>query len=48
MGYVQTAFANEKIDIIPYDADPAKFVANALSPAKVSRVEVADSDDESE
>lgn len=24
----------EKIDIIPYEKDPAKFVANALSPAK--------------
>lgn len=28
----------EKIDIIPYDEDPARFVCNALSPAEVSRV----------
>ncbi|MEE9403206.1 MAG: transcription termination factor NusA, partial [Desulfobacteria bacterium] len=28
----------EKIDIIPWRSDPAKFVCNALSPAEVSRV----------
>jgi N utilization substance protein A len=28
----------EKIDIIPFDEDPARFVCNALSPAEVSRV----------
>lgn len=28
----------EKIDIIPWHADPAKFVCNALAPAEVSRV----------
>ncbi|KPJ68763.1 MAG: transcription elongation factor NusA [Syntrophobacter sp. DG_60] len=28
----------EKIDIVPWDADPAKFVYNALAPAKVVRV----------
>lgn len=28
----------EKIDIIPYHIDPAKFVCNALSPAEISRV----------
>ncbi len=28
----------EKIDIIPWSNDPAKFVCNALSPAKVSKV----------
>jgi N utilization substance protein A len=32
----------EKIDIIPYNADPAKFVCNALSPAKVSKVYLND------
>ena len=32
----------EKIDIVDWDADPARFVANALSPAKVSRVTVVD------
>ncbi|MBW1835428.1 MAG: transcription termination factor NusA [Deltaproteobacteria bacterium] len=28
----------EKIDIIPYHMDPAKFVCNALAPAEISRV----------
>jgi len=28
----------EKIDIVPWDPDPAKFICNALSPAEVSRV----------
>jgi transcription termination/antitermination protein NusA len=28
----------EKIDIIPYDRDPARFVCNALAPADVSKV----------
>jgi N utilization substance protein A len=28
----------EKIDIIPWRTDPAKFVCNALSPAEISRV----------
>ena len=28
----------EKIDIIPWHSDPAKFVCNALSPAEISRV----------
>lgn len=32
----------EKIDIIDYSADPAKFVKEALSPAKVSQVIVTD------
>ena len=32
----------EKIDIVDWDADPAKFVANALSPAKVNQVIVLD------
>ena len=28
----------EKIDIVPWDADPARFVCNAIAPAEVSRV----------
>jgi N utilization substance protein A len=28
----------EKIDIVPWDADPARFVCNAIQPAEVSRV----------
>jgi len=30
----------EKIDIIPYDPDPARYVVNALAPAEISRVVV--------
>jgi len=32
----------EKIDIVDYATDPAKFIANALSPSKVTSVEVVD------
>jgi N utilization substance protein A len=32
----------EKIDIIDFDEDPAKFITNALSPAKVSSCQVLD------
>jgi N utilization substance protein A len=28
----------EKIDIVPFDSDPAKFVCNAIAPAEVARV----------
>ena len=28
----------EKIDIVPWDPDPARFVCNAIAPAEVSRV----------
>jgi N utilization substance protein A len=28
----------EKIDIVPYSEDPARFVCNAIAPAEVSRV----------
>ncbi len=34
--------SGEKIDIINYSEDPAEFVANALAPAKVLRVEIAE------
>ncbi len=40
---VQTVISElggEKIDIIPYEEDPKKFIARALSPAKVSRVTI--------
>ena len=33
---------DEKIDIIDWSADPAEFVANALSPAKALKVTVVD------
>jgi transcription termination/antitermination protein NusA len=39
---VVTELHGEKIDIVDWDADPAKFVANALSPAQVERVMVVD------
>jgi N utilization substance protein A len=36
----------EKIDIIPWHVDPAKFVCNALAPAEISRV-IIDEDNKS-
>lgn len=39
---VMSELSGEKIDIIDHDDDPARFVANALSPAKVVSVEVID------
>lgn len=32
----------EKIDIVPWDEDPARFVCNALAPAEISKVFVDD------
>ena len=39
---VTTELHGEKIDIVDWSEDPARFVANALSPARVSSVEVVD------
>jgi N utilization substance protein A len=39
---VVTELHGEKIDIIDWDADPATFVGNALSPAQVTSVTVVD------
>lgn len=39
---VMAELRQEKIDIVDWDADPARFVAAALSPARVSSVEVVD------
>jgi transcription termination/antitermination protein NusA len=39
---VMTELHGEKIDIVDYAEDPASFVANALSPARVSRVDIVD------
>lgn len=39
---VMSELSGEKIDIIDYDDDPARFVANALSPAKVVSVSIID------
>lgn len=35
---IVTELSGEKIDVIPWDADPAVFVASALSPAQVLQV----------
>jgi transcription termination/antitermination protein NusA len=39
---VMSELSGEKIDIIDFDEDPARYVANALSPAKVVSVSVID------
>ncbi|AKK03377.1 transcription termination factor NusA [Corynebacterium epidermidicanis] len=39
---IMNDLGGEKIDIIDYDEDPAKFVGNALAPSKVVSVEVID------
>ncbi|MEZ0163863.1 transcription termination factor NusA [Kineococcus sp. LSe6-4] len=39
---VMAELRGEKIDIVDFSEDPARFVANALSPARVSSVEVVD------
>ena len=39
---VMTELHGEKIDIVDYADDPAEFVGNALSPARVSQVKVVD------
>ncbi|NIH81288.1 transcription termination factor NusA [Amycolatopsis viridis] len=39
---VMSELGGEKIDIVDYSEDPARFVGNALSPAKVVSVQVVD------
>ena len=39
---VMTELHGEKIDIVDYSPDPAQFVAHALSPARVTKVNVVD------
>lgn len=39
---VMTELHGEKIDIVDFDEDPARFVGQALSPAKVVRVDIVD------
>ena len=41
---VMTGLHGEKIDIVDFSDDPAEFVANALSPARVTQVEIIDPD----
>ncbi len=40
VGTVTNELAGEKIDIIEWSEDPAKFVADALSPAKIVDIEI--------
>ena len=44
MRAITTELNGEKIDIVDYDDDPAAFVAAALSPAQVIRVDVLNKD----
>src|SRR5580700_6455288 len=39
---VMAELHGEKIDIVDFSEDPAEFVANALSPARVTRVDIVD------
>ncbi len=41
---VMAELHGEKIDIVDYSDDPAEFVGNALSPARVTHVEIVDRD----
>src|SRR6201993_2530673 len=41
---VMTELHGEKIDIVDFSEDSAEFVANALSPARVTRVNIIDAD----
>ncbi len=38
---VSNELGQEKLDIVEYSEDPAKFIASALSPAKVNSVEIS-------
>ena len=42
---IMNELKGEKIDIIDYDEDPAKFVGNSLAPAKVVSVKILDMDE---
>lgn len=39
---VMSELDGEKIDIVDFDEDPAKFIASALSPSRVTKVQVLD------
>jgi N utilization substance protein A len=41
---VMSELGGEKIDIVDFSLDPVVFIANALSPAKVTSVTVVDQD----
>jgi len=44
---IMTEMHGEKLDIVDWVEDPARFVASALSPARVSAVQVVDADQRS-
>jgi len=37
-------FENEKIDIVPYSANPTTFITSALNPAQINRVDLNDAE----
>jgi transcription termination/antitermination protein NusA len=41
---VMTELGGEKIDIIPWSAEPSRYIVSALSPAKVLDIEIMDED----
>ena len=45
---VVSELRNEKIDIIQWDPDPARFIAKALSPARVREVYLDDDEQQAE
>jgi N utilization substance protein A len=42
--HIVSELGSEKIDVVPWSPDPARFIANALSPARVSAVSLNESD----
>ena len=42
MNNIVAELHGEKVDVIRYDEDPAEYIAQALSPADVIRVDVAE------
>lgn len=47
VGKIVDMLNGEKIDIVPYDEDPAKFISNALAPADVVDVIILDEEEKS-
>jgi transcription termination/antitermination protein NusA len=41
---VMSELHGEKIDIVDFSEEPSEFVANALSPARVTQVDVVDAE----
>ncbi len=47
VGKIVDMLGGEKIDIVPFDEDPAQFIANALAPADVVDVLILDEEEKS-